>query len=437
MYILSVGLNHKTAPIEVREQFSFAETEIDKALTALQNEKSILENVILSTCNRTEITAVVDQIHTGKYYMKRFLAEWFGMELEEVASYLFFHEEKEAVKHLYAVTAGLDSLVLGETQILGQVKQAFLQAQKTETTGTILNQLFREAIHFAKEMHHRTKINENAVSVSYAAVEIAKRIYPDLSEKSVLLIGAGKMSELALENLAGSGVSEIVLVNRTESHAKNLAQKFENARAVSLDGLEMALQNADIVLVSTSAEDYLLSEADMRQISETRDSPILVIDISLPRNVDPKAADFAKVFLYDLDDLEGVISANTEERQKIVARLEAEIDMEAERFFEWEKRLGVVPLIRELREEALLIQEKTMQSLEHKLPGLTEREYTVIGKHMKSIINQMLKQPIAEIKEMPERVDADSQIAIFKAIFGLSGKAETEQLQSQKNEVGK
>lgn len=437
MYILSVGLNHKTAPIDVRERFSFTETEISEALVALQNEKSILENVMLSTCNRTEITAVVDQIHTGKYYIKRFLAGWFGIRLEEMSSYLFFYEEKAAVKHLYEVAAGLDSLVLGETQILGQVKQAFLKAQKAETTGTILNQLFREAIHFAKDMHHRTKINENAVSVSYAAVEIAKRIYPDLSKKSVLLIGAGKMSELALENLAGSGVQEIVLVNRTEEHAKSLAQKFENARSINFNSLNEALQEADIVLVSTSAGGYVLSEADMHQISETRNSPILVIDISLPRNVDPAAADLSKVFLYDLDDLEGVISANTEERQKMVAELESEIEEEAEQFFEWEKRLGVVPLIRELREMALLIQEKTMQSLENKLPGMTEREYTVIGKHMKSIINQMLKHPIAEIKEMPEKVDADHQIEIFKAIFDLSGEVDIKESQNQKNEVGK
>ncbi|WP_167629536.1 glutamyl-tRNA reductase [Listeria valentina] len=437
MYILSVGLNHKTAPIDVRERFSFTEAEIDKALIALQNEKSILENVIFSTCNRTEITAVVDQTHTGKYYIKRFLADWFGIRLEEMASYLFFHEEKEAVKHLYEVAAGLDSLVLGETQILGQVKQAFFKAQKAETTGTILNQLFREVIHFAKDMHHRTKINENAVSVSYAAVEVAKRIYPDLNQKSVLLVGAGKMSELALENLAGSGVLEIVLANRTEEHAQKLAHKFKNARSISFDSLGCAIQDADIVLVSTSAEDYVLSEADMRQISESRNSPLLVIDISLPRNVDPAAANLSKVFLYDLDDLEGVISANTEERQSLVAQLETEIEKEAELFFEWEKRLGVVPLIRELREEALLIQEKTMQSLENKLPGLTEREYTVIGKHMKSIINQMLKHPIAEIKEMPGKADADHQIEIFKTIFGLSGKIEMKETQNQKNEVGK
>ncbi|EUJ33254.1 glutamyl-tRNA reductase [Listeria floridensis FSL S10-1187] len=438
MYILSVGLNHKTAPIEVREKFSFSETEEEKAHQTLQQEKSILENVILSTCNRTEITAVVDQIHTGKYYLKRFLADWFNIGLEEASSYLFFHEEEAAVKHLYEVACGLDSLVLGETQILGQVKHAFAVAQEAGTTGTILNQLFREAVHFAKNMHHQTKINENAVSVSYAAVEIAKNIYTELNDKTVLLIGAGKMSELAMQNLAGSGVRELVLINRTTEKAELLANQF-TARVGRFEDMHMELLHADIVLVSTSAENYLLCEADIEPICSKRNSPLLIIDIALPRNVDPKINQLQGVYLYDLDDLEGVISANTEERRQIVEETKRAIAAEADLFFEWERQLGVVPLIRELREQALTIQETTMQSLENKLPGLTEREYTMIGKHMKSIINQMLKQPILEVKEMTGKPNSHDQIETFKAIFDLSGNHQLKQQEHKKelNEVKK
>lgn len=419
MYILSVGLNHKTAPIEIREKLAFKEADEKEALKALNKEKSILENVIISTCNRTEIIAVVDQLHTARYYMKRFLANWFQIEMDILNQYLFFYEENQAVKHLFEVASGLDSLVLGETQILGQVKHAFLTAQTVDTTGTLLNQLFKEVIRFAKKMHHETRINENAVSVSYAAVEIAKSIYTDLATKSVLLLGAGKMSELALKNLTGSGVQNVTIINRTETNAKALAEQFQ-ATFSTIHAVPEEIKKADIVIVSTGADSFIVSENMMQTVMATREKPLLMIDIALPRNVDPKCAQLPNLYLYDLDDLDGIVVANTEERQQIVKALEVEIEKEVLLFFEWEKQLGVVPIIRELRENALQIQSDTMKSLENKLPGLTEREYVLIGKHMKSVINQLLKQPISEIKEMSTDEDALLKIQLFKEIFGLN-----------------
>ncbi|WP_088838753.1 glutamyl-tRNA reductase [Listeria sp. ILCC792] len=418
MYILSVGLNHKTAPIEIREKLVFQTSAAELALSTLNKEKSILENVIISTCNRTEIFAVVDQLHTARYYMKRFLAEWFQEDMDTLANYLFFYEEKQAVKHLFEVAAGLDSLVLGETQILGQVKQAFQLAQSVGTTGTLLNQLFPEAIRFAKKTHHDTRINENAVSVSYAAVEVAKSIHTNLDKQSVLLLGAGKMSELALKNLTGSGVQNVTIMNRTEQTGFELARHF-HASFSPMQKLQVEMEQADIIIVSTGANEFVITESMAKNVVLKRSKPLLIIDIALPRNVEPACAQLANVFLYDLDDLDGIISANTEERKQIVKALEFEIEAETAAFFEWEKQLGVVPLIRELREKALCIQSETMKSLENKLPGLTEREYVLIGKHMKSIINQLLKNPVSEIKEMSIDADSEMKIQLFKEIFGL------------------
>ncbi|WP_099221278.1 glutamyl-tRNA reductase [Listeria costaricensis] len=424
MYILSIGLNHKTAPIKIREKFAFKETEELLALTTLQQEKSILENVILSTCNRTEIIAVVDQLHTGRYYLKRFLATWFQEDMQAIEPYLYFFEEEEAVRHLFKVTTGLDSLVLGETQILGQVKQAYKTAQEAGSTGTLLNQLFQEAIRFAKNAHHDTKINDHAASVSYAAVEIAKKLYTDITSRSILLIGAGQMSELALKNLAPLSAEKITIINRTFQKAEELASQFQ-AVAAPLSALEDQLEEADIVLVSSGADSYLLTQGMVEAVIQKRTAPLLVIDIALPRNVDPLCARIPNVFLYDLDDLDGIVSANTAERRRITEALEQKIEIATTAFFEWEKQLGVVPLIHSLRTNALTVQQEVMESLTHKLPSLTEHEYVIIRKHMKSIVNQLLKQPILEVKEMAAREDAAHEIEIFQRIFNLTDETTT------------
>ena len=201
MHTIVVGVNYRTAPVEIREKLSFVETELPNAMQALQDQKSILENVIVSTCNRTEIYATVDQLHTGKYYVKQFLANWFDIPLENLSNYLFVHEDDQANNHLFRVTAGIDSMVLGETQILGQVKKSFLNGQENGTTGTVFNQLFKQAVTFAKRAHAETAIGENAVSVSYAAVELGKKIFGSLNHKHVVILGAGKMGELAIQNL--------------------------------------------------------------------------------------------------------------------------------------------------------------------------------------------------------------------------------------------
>src|SRR5690606_12849230 len=228
-----VGLNYKTAPVEIREKLTFDSESIAQAMAELKGKKSILENVIVSTCNRTEIYAVVDQLHTGRYYIKDFLSQWFGIDKEEFTPYINIFEDDGAVEHLFRVTSGLNSMVLGETQILGQVRSSFLSAQEKGTSGTVFNHLFKQSITLAKRAHSETEIGSNAVSVSYAAVELAKKIFGNLANKKVLILGAGKMGELAVQNLHGSGVGKVTVMNRTFEKAKNLAEKFQGeAKAI-------------------------------------------------------------------------------------------------------------------------------------------------------------------------------------------------------------
>ena len=378
-----------------------------------KGRKSILENVILSTCNRTEIYAVVDQIHTGRYYIKEFLSQWFQIEKEEFTPFLFIYEEDGALEHLFKVACGLNSLILGETQILGQVRTSFLTAQEEKTSGTVFNQLFKQAITLAKKAHSNTDIGANAVSVSYAAVELAKKVFGTIENKHVLILGAGKMGELAIENLHGNGATNVTVVNRTYEKAKDLATRF-HGKAKSMDELQEALMEADILISSTGAKDFVLTKQMVEQIEKKRKGkPLFMVDIAVPRDLDPAIAELEGVFLYDIDDLEGIVQANLQERQKAAEIIMLMIEEEIVQYKQWLRMLGVVPVISALREKALNIQSETMKSLERKLPNLSEREIKVLNKHTKSIINQMLKDPILQVKELAGYKGRRQKPAIF------------------------
>lgn len=419
MHILVIGLNYKTAPVEIRERLTFNETDLVDAIKKLNTKKSILENIILSTCNRTEIYAVVDQLHTGRYYMKEFLSEWFGMEQQEFSPYLFVYEDDGAVEHLFNVTCGLNSMVLGETQILGQVRTSFISAQAEETTGSVFNHLFKQAITLAKRAHSETEIGANAVSVSYAAVELAKKIFGSLANKHVLIFGAGKMGELAAQNLHGNGVKKVTVINRTFDKAKLLAKRF-NGEARTLTELEKSLVEADILISSTGAKDFVISKETMASVEKKRKGkPLFMVDIAVPRDLDPRIAELENIFLYDIDDLEGIVEANLKERKKAAEKIMLMIEKEIVDFKQWLGMLGVVPVISALREKALAIQAETMDSLERKLPNLSTRDIKVLNKHTKSIINQLLKDPILQAKELAARPDADQAMDLFMKIFNI------------------
>ncbi|WP_047981687.1 glutamyl-tRNA reductase [Ornithinibacillus contaminans] len=435
MHILKVGLNYKTAPVEIREKLTFSEHSLQDAMLELKRRKSILENVIVSTCNRTEIYAVVDQAHTGRYYIKQFLAEWFDIDKDEFSSYLRITEDDGALEHLFRVSSGLDSMVLGETQILGQVKQAFLTSQEINATGTIFNELFKQAITFAKKAQRETAIGENAVSVSYAAVELSKKIFGSLDQKHVVILGAGKMGELAVKNIQGSGATQLTVVNRTLEKAKSLADKF-GAKAVQLDALEEVLETTDILISSTGSDAYVLTKEMLEPIQNKRkDKSLFLVDIAVPRDLDPAIGQLDNVFLYDIDDLQHIVDENLEARKKAAEEIEILLEQEIITFKEWLKTLGVVPVISALRQKALTIQQDTMESIERKMPDLTDREKKVLNKHTKSIINQLLKEPITQAKELAGSNKAEEALQLFVDIFGIENEVREEfEKQAKKNE---
>ncbi|MBG9581332.1 glutamyl-tRNA reductase [Bacillus thuringiensis] len=431
MHILVVSVNYRTAPVEFREKLTFQAAELERAMTTLQNQKSVLENVIVSTCNRTEIYAVVDQLHTGRYYIKKFLADWFQLEIEEVAPYLTIFEQDGAIDHLFRVTCGLDSMVVGETQILGQIKDSFLEAQQVKATGTIFNELFKQVITLAKRAHSETTIGESAMSVSYAAVELGKKIFGELTDCHVLILGAGKMGELALQNLYGSGARKVTVMNRTLSKAEIMAEKYMG-HAKPLSELQCALLEADILISSTGASDYVITKEMMTKVEKMRSGrPLFMVDIAVPRDIDPAIDELEGSFLYDIDDLQGVVEANRAERLKEAEKIQFMIEEEIVLFKTWLSTLGVVPLISALRDKALAIQSETMESLERKIPNLSNRERKVISKHTKSIINQLLKDPILVAKEIAAEEGADEKLALFAKIFDL----EMEDVESRAEEV--
>ncbi|MDF2835469.1 MAG: glutamyl-tRNA reductase [Paenibacillus sp.] len=427
MHIISVGLNYRTAPVEVREKFSFAEKELPEALNALMGTKSIMECVIVATCNRTEMYAVVDRHQLCGHYIRSFMEKWFRLPRDQFTNHLYMYEDEAAIRHLFKVTSGLDSMVIGETQILGQVKSAFQLAQDMKTTGTIFNMLFKQAVTMAKRAHTETTIGESAVSVSYAAVELGKQIFGQFNRKTVMIIGAGETGELTAKHLYANGAERILVVNRTFERAAQLADKF-GGTPLSLEEAYHKLAETDIVISSTGSESYVLNRAQVAEAMKRRKSkPLFMIDIAVPRDFDPSIAAVENVFLYDIDDLEGIVENNLEQRRREAAKIEAMIDDEMGGFEQWYKTLGVVPLIRSLQTKAADIHDETMDSLTNKLPGLSERELKVIRKLTKSMMNQMMQDPILRIKEMAGEKRSEEAMDMFVKLFALEELAESQQ----------
>lgn len=419
MHIIAVGLNYRTAPVEVREQFAFAERDLPEALIQLIQTQSIMECVIVATCNRTELYAVVDRHHLCGHYIRSFMEKWFKLPRQNFTNHLYMYEDEKAIDHLFRVTSGLDSMVIGETQILGQVKTAFQLAQQQKTTGTVFNMLFKQAVTMAKRAHSETSIGESAVSVSYAAVELGKRIFGQFNKKTVMVIGAGETGELTAKHLYTNGADRVVVVNRTYERATQLADKF-NGIAWSMEEAVDKLHEADIIISSTGSKEYVLTRKQVAEAMQRRKAkPLFMIDIAVPRDLEPSIAAVDNVFLYDIDDLEGIVESNLAHRRQEAAKIETMITEEIEVFEQWYKTLGVVPLIRTLQSKAAGIHEETMNSLTNKLPDLGEHELKVIRKLTKSIVNQMMQDPILRIKEMAGEKRADEAMDMFVKLFAL------------------
>ncbi|MDR6226447.1 glutamyl-tRNA reductase [Desmospora profundinema] len=433
MHIIALGFNHKTAPVELRERMAFSAEDLTAPLQRLRQQKSILECVIISTCNRMELYVVSDQLHTGRYYAKSFLEGEFGLDRNRFEPHLYIKEDEHAIRHLFTVVCGLDSMVLGETQILGQVKQSFLAAQEAGVTGTLFNQLFKQAVTMGKRVQSETEIGQNAVSVSYAAVELGKKMFSTFTGKTVLLLGAGETGELTARHLRDAGADKVIVLNRTLEKAEEVAGRFDGeARPLSL--LVESIREADIVVSSTGAPSTVIGRDAVEEAVGKRAFPLFLIDIAVPRDIDPKVHGMDNVFLFDIDDLQGMVETNIQLRAQEAEKVRAMVEEEYGLFQEWLQTLGVVPLITALREKALAIQEETMNSIERKLPDLTEREKRVLRKHTKSIVNQLLRDPMVRVKELAATSDRDEALDMFVHLFALEEQLEERRKQEQEKE---
>ncbi len=332
MHIGVLGLNHRTAPVELREQLAVQPGELPEVLSAVRRELKIPECVVLSTCNRVELYTLLPDLdgHAGR--LKSFLSRFHGLAPEFLGDRFYWYLQPDSVRHLFRVAAGLESMVLGESEILGQVREAYAQAVECGSVGSVFHRLFQTAIWTGKEVRSRTRIGQGAVSVSSVAVELARRIFRDLKTKAVLTLGAGQMGQQAVQCLKGHGVTSIGVANRSVEAAASLAQAVDGKVAL-LDRIEIDLIEADIVICSTAAQGYLLSQPQIRRVMTLRrQRPLFLIDISVPRNLDPQIGALENVYLYDIDDLEGIASTNRRRRENEMAHCTAIVETQLEEF---------------------------------------------------------------------------------------------------------
>ncbi len=324
MNIIVVGLSHKTAPVEIRERVAFAPTAMEKPLRQVAALPGISEGLIVSTCNRVEVYAVSREAEAGIAHLRHFMADYHGLPTEELDSHLYDYQGEAAIQHIFRVASSLDSMVIGEPQILGQIKTAYGYAAEFKTAGLILNRLLHKAFSVAKRVRTETEIASNAVSVSFAAVELARKIFDSLTDKTVLLIGAGEMCELAARHFMNNGVAKVHVTNRTFERAQKLADEF-GGKPILFDNFVDHLPQIDIVLTSTGAPNFILGHKTIEEVIRRRKyKPMFFIDIAVPRDIDPRVNAIENVYLYDVDDLQGVVQANLKERHKEAKKAEGD-----------------------------------------------------------------------------------------------------------------
>ena len=433
MHIVVVGLSHKTAPVEIREKLSFPSQTIGEPLNRLCSSYGINEGVIISTCNRVEVFAVTREFEKGLWQVKKFLSDYHNIPLQELDEHLYSHTSEDAVKHLFRVCSGLDSMVLGEPQILGQAKDSYGYSLQHHTAGVIINKLFHKAFSVAKRIRTETKIGSNAVSISYAAVELAKKIFSSLTDKTVMLIGAGEMAELAAKHLLSNGVQEILVANRTYEKAVEMARGFKGT-PIMFREFTHYLKRVDIVIVSTAAPKYIIHPEQIEDvIKERKNRPMFFIDISVPRNVDPQINNIDNIYLYNVDDLQGVVAANLKERAKEAQAAEVIINEEIDKFYRWVKSLDVVPTIVALKKRFEDIRKGEIEKALSMMNALNEKDKEAIDAMTKAIINKIVHNPVAHLKKEADKVEGDFYIEAARRLFDLD-KEEEQELPKTKEE---
>lgn len=419
-HIVLLGMNHNTAPVEIREQLAVACRKEVNPLHMLPHLEQVDEMVFLSTCNRVEFLFTCNSVAQGIREIKAVLGTHIGLsDSVPLDSYLYVHKDLEAVKHLFMVASSLDSMIVGEPQILGQLKQAYRDAVEYRTVRVVLNRLLHKAFSVAKRVRTETCIGSCAVSVSYAAVELARKIFGDLRDKSVLLIGAGEMAELAAEHFLRQGVRRMMVANRTLERAMELAARFK-AETVSFDRFLEEFKVMDIVVSSTGAKQPLILYQDVRsRMRERRNKPLFFIDIAVPRDVDPRVNEIDNVYVYDIDDLQGVIDHNREERQNQAQIAEHIINEETIKFNNWMNSLSAVPTIVSVRQKAESIRRNELRKTFSQLPDLSESEKEAIEILTASIIKKLLHDPIVFLKKKAQRNAQAIYMDFTQQLFNL------------------
>jgi glutamyl-tRNA reductase len=419
MKLLITGVSHKTAPVEVRERLAFAEATVPGALRALLAREGIMEAMVLSTCNRVEIVVSADDRVDPLASVDAFLHESRGMLPEKLGPCLYHHEGREAVHHLFRVASSLDSMVIGEPQILGQLKSSYAVAKANDCLSGLLEAVVTRAFGVAKRVRSETGVGQMAVSVSYAAVELARKIFGSLSGRTVMIVGSGKMSELAARHLRRSGASHIFVTNRTYERAQELAAVFQGTPVEYHRFLGM-LPEVDIVITSSGAPHYILNKEEMqRVIAARRNKPAFLIDIAVPRNIDPAVNEIDNVFLYDIDDLQGVVNANLRERVREAERAEELVAQEVERMMARLKVQEVAPTIVSLQEQLEQIRNAEIERTRRKLGPLTPEQEEALESLTRGIINKIAHGPISELRRHAGRPDGVQIIDAIRQVFHL------------------
>ena len=417
MHLFLLGVSHRTAPVELRERLDFSSRDVGAAVEALCARTAAAETVVLSTCNRSELYVASEDVTQARQELVGFLAEYHQLPSDQFVPHLFAREDDQVAHHLFRVAAGLDSLVVGEPQVLGQVKDAFGVASERRCAGPFLNKLFTASFAVGKRVRTETALGEGAVSVSFAAVRLARKIFGRLDGRRVLVIGAGEMGKLTAQHLRTQGVGDIVITGRTQSRAEEIAVAVDG-RAVPWSELLPALGNADIVVTATGSQMPIITRANVEAVMGRRREPLFIIDIAIPRDVEPGAGDIEQVFLYNVDDLQTVVQENLSRRSAEIQRAEEIVAEEVSHFMAWRRSRTVVPTVVALRQRFDTIRKTELQRLDSKLSGLDADARARVDEITRLIVEKLLLEPTAQLKALP---DEETQVAYADAVRRLFG----------------
>ena len=417
--IILIGLNHKTAPVNIRECLAFSHDETRSALSDLRAMATIEEAMLFSTCNRVELLIAAKKAENAIEAAKGFLAQFKQLPLNEFESSLYLHQGEDAVRHVFRVAASLDSMVVGEPQILGQIKTAYRTATEEKTSGVILNRLLHKTFFVAKRIRSETGIGDHAVSISYAAIELGRKIFGDLEGKQVLLIGAGEMAELAVEHLLRNRSGHIFVANRTFERGVELASAYKGT-AIRFEEISDYLRQVDIIISSTGAKGFILQKPQVKAVMRgRRNRPIFFIDIAVPRDIDPTINTLSNAYVYDIDDLKDVVEENIEDRNREAIKADRIIDEAVINFRQWFQGLGVVPTIKALRSKIQSVAQDEVQKTLQQMNHLSTEDQAAIERMAESLINKILHEPTRYLKSNGCQKDRATSLDITRKLFGI------------------